>query len=64
MGVLIVRMLLQENEIAKGYLEYSAPLSGLAGCDCPAHLHDKELPLELESQEENSNLGYSSHFDF
>ena len=64
MSRVIVRMLLQENEIVKGYLEYSAPLSGQAGCDCPAHLHDKDLPLELESQEENSNLGYSSHFDF
>ena len=64
MSWVIVRTLLQENEIVKGYLEYSAPLSGQAGCDCPAHVHDKDLPLELESQEENSNLGYSSHFDF
>lgn len=28
-------------------------------CDCPAHVHDKELPLELVPEE-----GETSHFDF
>ena len=56
----------QENEIVKSYYQQERRTPVAAGaetnsCDCPAHVHDKELPLELE---ENINLGYSSHFDF
>ena len=41
--------------------------SGRVSCDCPAHVHDKELPLELvntDTGQQNVNYGYSSHFDF
>ena len=32
----------------KQYIETEGgELSGRVGCDCPAHVHDKELPLEL-----------------
>lgn len=43
--------------------------SGGGSCDCPAHVHDKELPLELVKKRQaetvdNVNYGFSSHFDF
>ena len=54
----------QETEMVKHYMDSS-------GCDCPAHVHDKELPLELVNKKlpetepvDNVKYGYSSHFDF
>ena len=50
--------------------EAGSELSGRSGdgsCDCPAHVHDKELPLELVNTvtgQQSVNYGYSSHFDF
>ena len=63
----------------KQYIETEGgELSGRVGCDCPAHVHDKELPLELvntpvnmllelvntDTGQQSVNYGYSSHFDF
>lgn len=33
-----------------------------SSCDCPAHVHDKEIPLELVPQPQED--GEFSHFDF
>ena len=49
--------------------EAGSDRSGGGSCDCPAHVHDKELPLELVKRQmaetvDNVNYGYSSHFDF
>ena len=38
---------MQEDEIVKDYLQLSRLEPG-PNCDCPANLHDKERPLELE----------------
>ena len=63
----------------KQYIETEGgELSGRVSCDCPAHVHDKELPLELvntpvntplelvntDTGQQGVNYGYSSHFDF
>ena len=63
----------------KQYIETEGgELSGRVSCDCPAHVHDKELPLELvntpvnmplelvntDTGQQSVNYGYSSHFDF
>ena len=66
-------------EIEKPFAENEASEVSSTSCDCPAHVHDKEIPLELvdkgdqqnqietnaeEDKSENVNYGYSSHFDF
>ena len=41
----------------KQYIETErGELSGRVGCDCPAHVHDKELPLELVNTPVNTPL--------
>ena len=49
--------------------EAGSEISGGGSCDCPAYVHDKELPLELVKKRQaetvdNVNYGFSSHFDF
>ena len=41
----------------KQYIETEGgELSGRVSCDCPAHVHDKELPLELVNTPVNTPL--------
>ena len=71
------RKIIQETELVKHYIEVTTEMCSEAGsevsgggsCDCPAHVHDKELPLELVKKRQaetvdNVNYGFSSHFDF
>ena len=45
--------MLQEDEIVKDYLLLTRAEPDLS-CDCPAHVHDKERPLELELVSQSS----------
>ena len=60
---------MQEDELVKDYLRLTRAEPDLS-CDCPAYVHDKERPLELDNTKtgdqnlQNINYGYSSHFDF
>ena len=63
-------LVFQEAELVKDHLLLLADKQPDLSCDCPAQVHDKERPLELEDNIntgdhlDNINYGYSSHFDF
>jgi len=71
----VFRRYVEEDEIFRKYIEKKNLFQKPANededlCDCPAHVHDKENPLELvkEKTSDQPNIStsdeYSSHFDF